>query len=179
MTQTPAATAAESAPDAAGGAAHRAPAPLRLWQRAVPVALLAVAAGGAFVAFGPSDEVAASATRERQQYVELQLTGMPQQVCGRAVPAKGRKAAATRTVSFPFRVTSRLEGATALAWSLQVDPRGARPAKVGDTGETDLQPGATAAQRARAVAPTRGAFDVRLVLADRPETLLVHCGGGR
>ncbi len=170
MTQTPAdaPVGTEAPPGAVTGAPRTAagPLPLPWWRRAVPVGLLAVAAVAALAVLLPDGQVAASASRQRQQFVELELTALPQDVCGGKVAV------------LPFRLTSHLGETAPLSWRLVVDPRGDRPARVADRGRTELRPDASTAQRVRAAAP-RGAFDLRLSLENRPENLVLHCGGGR
>src|SRR5512145_566062 len=83
----------------------------RLWQRAVPVTALAVAAAGLTLAFAnDSDEVELSTSRIEQPFVELALTNDVSRVCG------------TRTAQVRFFLTSHLPAAEQLTWRVAVDP---------------------------------------------------------
>lgn len=140
----------------------------RLWQRAVPVTLVAVAAAGVTLAFaGDSDEVRLSASRVAQPFVELALTDDVEQVC------------ATDAARVRFSLTSHLVEAEELAWTVAVDPAGQRPEKVRATEDVRLTPEVTRAVSVAVDGPRRGAYDVVVRIADRPELLRVHCEGVR
>jgi hypothetical protein len=141
--------------------------PARWWQRAVPVTALAVLAAGATVALaGSNDEVRVSTSRQEQPFVELVLLQAPDRVCGKQV-ARVR-----------FAVVSHLDAPETLRWRVAADPARKGRKTVARTGEVALDPEAARQQRVRVRAPRRGAYDVTVTLADRPETLRVHCEGG-
>ncbi|WP_148572993.1 hypothetical protein [Nocardioides caldifontis] len=139
-------------------------APPRWWQRALPMTLLALLVGAGAVAALDPDELALSTSREPQPFVELLLTGAPQQVC--------------RKETVGFQLTSHLEEAGRVRWSVSVRPTNAEKPTDRDQGSVRLSPGGTRSESVRLAAPGR-AYDVVVRLPDRPELLRIHCQGAR
>jgi len=132
----------------------------------VPVTVVAAAAGLAVVGFADGDEITLSTSRQSQEFVELALVRSVDTVCG------------PRTVRVPFAVTSHLEEPARLQWRLTVDAAGRPPPGVREPGAVLTAPAVTRGVRTRTDAP-RGAYDVTVSLAGRPELIRVHCQGTR
>ncbi len=137
----------------------------RWWQRALPLTGLAVLLTIAAIAFGGGNEqIKLSTTRQEQPFVELGLTTAPQQLCG------------AKVVRFGYTVVSHLDSAETLGLRVTATPV-AGGGKVTKQGNVAFAPGQARSLQAKLKAP-QGKYDVTVAIADRPETLRVHCAGG-
>jgi hypothetical protein len=139
--------------------------PPRWWQRALPLTALAVLATVAVVALGSGNEqIKLSTTRQEQPFVELGLTTAPQTLCG------------DKVVRFGYTVVSHLDTRETLTLRVTADPDRAGARSTTKQGELALSPDEKRALRVKLKAP-RGKYDVTVSIADRPETIRVHCDG--
>jgi hypothetical protein len=136
--------------------------PPRWWQRALPVAALALLALGAAVLVLPDDEVSLSTSRTPQEFLELAATRTGAQVCS------------GDTARVAFRVTSHLGGERRVQWRISVDPAGSRPDTVRERGAFWMPPGDARHVLAEVAAPD-GPFVLTVRVTDRPELLRLHC----
>ncbi|MDP9821752.1 hypothetical protein [Nocardioides massiliensis] len=140
--------------------------PVRWWQRAVPVGLVAALSVGAAVYALPDEELELSTTRLPQEYVELSLTGPPRAVCGTRAHPRAR---------VRFRLVNRLEQTHTFRYRVTVHPVGARRESVRKRGRVRLEPGESTHVRSRLARSPARAHVVTIRLAQRPEQLRVHC----
>ena len=135
----------------------------RWFQRALPLTALAVLATVAVVVLGSGNEqIRLSTTRQEQPFVELGLTTAPQTLCS------------DKVIRFGYTLVSHLDTRETLALRVTADPAAGR--SVSKQGEVALSPGESRAFRVRLEAP-RGKYDVAVSIADRPETIRIHCDG--
>ena len=137
----------------------------RWWQRVVPVAGLGLAAVAVAAYALPDDQVALSTSRAPQPFVELFLATRADNVCSPDV------------AQVRFRMQSHLERQRALRYTIALDPAGGGDA-ARESGKLRLDPGEAKSRWVRLAAPS-DSYTVTVSLKDRPETLRVHCPGGR
>lgn len=138
------------------------PAGPRWWQRAAPTAVLAVLALTVAALALPEEEIELSTSRKPQPFVELAMTRTAPEVCA------GDRA------RVDFEVTSRLQDAQRLAWTVSTAPLGTTTHAAEERGAVRLRPGAARRVSVRMPTPPLP-YDVTVRLKDRPELLRVHC----
>lgn len=144
----------------------RAQRPARWWERVVPVSLLAALAAFAVLSVaGGEEQVRLSTSRQQQEFVELQLTRTPDQVC------RPRKAVVG------FAVRSHLAETARLPWRVSVTTTSKK--QTVRKGIIEVQPTVVREARATLRVPRSASYDVTVALPGRPESLRVHCGGAR
>lgn len=147
--------------------AEQAEAP-RWYQRALPVTALA-GLGIAAVALalpGLDDEIELSTSRQPQPFVELSLSGAPAELC-----------AGGDTPRVRFRVESHLPELRRIGYTITVTTQGREVSREG--AKLRIGPGQAKSVWTQVAAPAASPYTVSVDLRNRPETVRVHCPGGR